>query len=116
MKSAAVLMMLADGAGALRMWKDLHLTANPASTYNFNMGNPPQFIGHLVKFSVGDETLEADIPVTDPERPGGSKMKTDHADFPDIEKLKAYLRQNKEADSLKKDIVKLEKKIRDLSY
>jgi len=32
----------------------------------------PDFVGHLLAFSVGDETLDVDLPVVNPEEPDGS--------------------------------------------
>lgn len=51
----------------------LNVEAAASETYKFNLGNPPEYIGHLLKFSLGDESLEADFPVTDPESPDDAK-------------------------------------------
>ena len=53
--------------------QELLIEADPFQTYKFNLGNPPEYIGHLLEFSLGDETLEADFPVTDPESPDDAK-------------------------------------------
>jgi len=53
--------------------QDFVVNAEPCDTYKFNLGEPPEYIGHLLAFSLGDETLDADFPVTDPESPDDAK-------------------------------------------
>lgn len=53
--------------------QELVIEASPFETYKFNLGKPPEYIGHLLKFSIGDETLKEDFPVTDPENPDQGK-------------------------------------------
>lgn len=47
------------------------LEADPRQTYEFENG-VPDYVGHLLAFSVGDETLDVDIEVIDPEAPDQS--------------------------------------------
>ena len=49
------------------------VSAEAVETYQFKLANPPEYIGHLLAFSLGDETLDADFPVTDPESPDDKK-------------------------------------------
>lgn len=52
--------------------QDYAIEAIPSQTYEFENG-VPDYVGLLLAFSVGDETLDVDIPVVNPEEPDSSK-------------------------------------------
>lgn len=49
------------------------IEGNAPSTYQFKPGKNTNFIGHLLELSLGDEKLEADIQLVNPESPDDSK-------------------------------------------
>jgi len=52
------------------------ISANPATTYQFNLGDPPQFVGHLLALQLGEgKAMDKDFPVTDPETGDSAPIK-----------------------------------------